>query len=250
MLAGSQLPGFDKFPDLSHAAKTPGSQVKKQQSKLNTPTKAHTGNTRDVAGLLDTVLIFKSAQKPSNCTGLDDQDPYDFPADDAADEENRAAAAAVNPANLQQQLHKPAHRQRLQGINNSSPRSNVAGLTSAAGVNNGARMRKMFTSATRQLDLSSGTATGGLGQLGKVPTATDTSTASDVPMSAAAGYSSKWMSSVTGARSKQIGIKSFTVPQQHLTAQYSGSLPAGMVNHGNTCYLNAVLQVGYALDRA
>lgn len=43
---------------------------------------------------------------------------------------------------------------------------------------------------------------------------------------------------------KQLGIKQFTrVMPPARSAFASGPLPAGMLNHGNTCYLNAILQV-------
>eukprot|EP00775_Hariotina_reticulata_P005408 gene5408-5641_t len=43
---------------------------------------------------------------------------------------------------------------------------------------------------------------------------------------------------------KQQGILDFTVPMSlsGSSSRFTGQLPAGMVNHGNTCYLNAVLQ--------
>jgi hypothetical protein len=47
---------------------------------------------------------------------------------------------------------------------------------------------------------------------------------------------------------KQLGILNFAVPMTLSggSSRFTGQLPAGMVNHGNTCYLNAVLQVGVA----
>jgi ubiquitin C-terminal hydrolase len=43
----------------------------------------------------------------------------------------------------------------------------------------------------------------------------------------------------------QVDIRGFAEPMSLLSSptRYSGKLPAGMLNHGNTCYLNAVLQV-------
>jgi ubiquitin C-terminal hydrolase len=43
----------------------------------------------------------------------------------------------------------------------------------------------------------------------------------------------------------QVDIRGFTEPMPLLSSptRYNGKLPAGMLNHGNTCYLNAVLQV-------
>jgi hypothetical protein len=43
----------------------------------------------------------------------------------------------------------------------------------------------------------------------------------------------------------QVDIRGFTEPLPLLSSptRYNGKLPAGMLNHGNTCYLNAVLQV-------
>jgi hypothetical protein len=42
-----------------------------------------------------------------------------------------------------------------------------------------------------------------------------------------------------------VDIRGFTEPLPLLSSptRYNGKLPAGMLNHGNTCYLNAVLQV-------
>jgi hypothetical protein len=42
---------------------------------------------------------------------------------------------------------------------------------------------------------------------------------------------------------KQLGIRQFARTMPPGRSNTSGPLPAGMLNHGNTCYLNAILQV-------
>lgn len=42
---------------------------------------------------------------------------------------------------------------------------------------------------------------------------------------------------------KQLGIRQFARTMPPGRSNVSGPLPAGMLNHGNTCYLNAILQV-------
>lgn len=228
------MPGFDQHPELPLAAKTPGSTAKKQQSKLNTPTKARSTPAGDeVAADWGGWLDGPSAQKAPAAA-----DPYEFPVDAASDALVAAAAAAVNPPPRPQQTWVG---KRLEGLHHLQPhKSSLTGLVSAGGVT--ASKRSVFSS-NRQLDFNSAAATHGICNVGTSISGLRTGTAADVATSASAGHSKQWLAAAAGGRQKQTGIRNFTVPQVLLSPTASGSLPAGMVNHGNTCYLNAVLQV-------
>lgn len=207
--------------------------------KLNTPTK-QPGSGSSAAGQAQRT----SAQ--ANATA--GADAYDFP-EDSEDEQMQAALAAsraglqagpaAQPVPKLRRIKTYADRQKRaqqeqleQRQQQQKDQRNVRRQLNTDVDMRGAHSGDENTPACQSLLPFSNAATPAAAAVGSKP--------STLPGDARARQQS------APCRSLQLGIRQFAVTQKPPAGGAASSqlLPAGMLNHGNTCYLNAILQVG------
>jgi hypothetical protein len=212
--------------------------------KLNTPTKRPPSSSAAqgaAAGAGHGAGLFP-AQANGTAGHQHGRSEFDFPDDDedeqlqaaytasmvtvqatgyAANSSRGAGAAAAGPANKpkarlkpladrQKQIQEEEQQRRQPDAQRTSfPRSSAAG--SHSGDENAGATRPARTGRTQAE--GSAAAAAGPAKLAQAPSG------------------------------KQLGIRQFARTMPPGRSNASGPLPAGMLNHGNTCYLNAILQV-------
>jgi len=164
-------------------------------------------------------------------------DPYDFPCDDDDDDDVAvvaktwadvpSAAAAGNP-------HGQKQHRLLSGAGHTA-RHTSRQLFNSENDNPAALPFSLDTPINNlNVSCSAGAGSGATGK--RLPGLLNRTSTAGLP------------SAAHQQGRKQLGILNFAVPMTLSggSSRFTGQLPAGMVNHGNTCYLNAVLQVGVA----
>eukprot|EP00879_Flechtneria_rotunda_P015876 GHRR01016603.1.p1 GENE.GHRR01016603.1~~GHRR01016603.1.p1 ORF type:complete len:826 (+),score=340.63 GHRR01016603.1:294-2771(+) len=213
------LPGSVLKATAPSQAPTPAS-AGRIQGKLNTPSKTWCSNgiTFPQPGLAGTHWVESDRADADN-------DPYSFPVDSQDGVTVPVGQSIERPSSVKKQAGR--HRLLAPG---------------ALGGSAGGRMFTDTGNTSRQLfgSLGQGNSLGSSRNVlfaGQQPIVEGAVAADAIGAHRVA--SSQWQQQPTGIRTKQTGILGFTVRKSLLEP---GRLPAGMVNHGNTCYLNAVLQ--------